>query len=537
MGTARFCALRVGSSVALQACSCCQLWRKVVPRASGEAEAPRMKRFFPRLARLLPRFESSPHPLDGPTTRRAPVLGNHSVSDPKSIGSLQVTETLQNPWWGMDERLPFLLEQRALHVGKALRVGHGAPLHITHGTAQYLHSADGTTYLDLVNNVTHVGHANPRVTKACAEQMGKLCTNTRYVYDILTEYLARLAKTLPEPLKVGFLVNSGSEANELAVRIARAHTGAHDMVVVDGAYHGHTGMLINLSPYKFRGRGGKGEPEPWVHVVPTPDTYRGGEDRDFAAELGKVVSEAGPIAGFLVESMLSCAGQIPLPQNYLRDAFEHVRAAGGLCIADEVQVGFGRVGTHMWAFEAHGVIPDIVVMGKPMGNGHPMAAVFTTLDIASSFEEMEFFSTFGGNPVSCAIGMAVLDCIEQDALMAKASMLGERFLTGLKELQAKYDLIGDVRGRGLFIGVELVLDRATKQPASEEAARVVDMMRDKGVLLSTDGPHGNVIKIKPPMVLSLEDIDKTLHLLRGCFRALRASHELPRKSVTMRDLI
>jgi len=342
--------------------------------------------------------------------------------------------------------------------------------------------------------------------------MGLLNTNTRYVYEGLTEYLGRIADTLPEPLSVGFLVNSGSEANELAVRIARAHTGAHDMVVVEGAYHGHTGMLIELSPYKFRGPGGKGEPEPWVHVTPIPDTYRGGE-RDYAAEMGEIVTNAAPIAGFLVESMLSCAGQIPLPPGYLSSAFEHVRAAGGLCIADEVQVGFGRVGSYMWAFEEHGVVPDIVVMGKPMGNGHPMAAVFTTPEIAASFEEMEFFSTFGGNPVSCAIGMAVLDTIEEDGLMQRATELGERFMVGLRELQERYSIIGDVRGRGLFLGFELVRDRETQEPATEEAARLVDEMCARNVLLSTDGPHHNVIKIKPPMVLSKGDVDTTLSLL------------------------
>jgi len=418
------------------------------------------------------------------------------------------------------DKLEELLRQREAHLGKALSIAHGKPLHITHGSMQYLYASDGTRYLDLVNNVSHVGHSNPRVTEACARQMGLLNTNTRYVYDGLTEYLSRIADTLPESLSVGFLVNSGSEANELAVRIARAHTGAHDMVVVEGAYHGHTGMLIDLSPYKFRGKGGKGDSEPWVHVVPIPNTYRG-EDRDYAAELGEIVSEAGPIAGFLVESMLSCAGQVPLPKGYLEGAFEHVRAAGALCIVDEVQVGFGRVGTHMWAFEEHEVIPDIVVMGKPMGNGHPMAAVFTTPEIASSFEEMEFFSTFGGNPVSCAIGLAVMDSIEQDGLMDRASELGERFMTGLRELQAKYDIIGDVRGRGLFLGFELVKNRETKEPAAEEAARIVDMMRDRGVLLSTDGPHHNVIKIKPPMVLSEEDVNSTLNHFEQTLTFLR----------------
>ena len=405
-----------------------------------------------------------------------------------------------------------LLRLREAHLGKALSIAHGKPLHITHGSMQYLYAADGTRYLDLVNNVSHVGHSNPRVTQACAHQMGLLNTNTRYVYNGLTEYLGRIADTLPETLSVGFLVNSGSEANELAVRIARAHTGAHDMVVVEGAYHGHTGMLVDLSPYKFRGPGGKGEPEPWVHVLPIPDSYRR-DGVDFPAEARLAIEGAGRFAGLLIETMLSCAGQVPLPEGYLAAVYRAVREQGGLLIADEVQVGFGRVGSHMWAFEESGVIPDIVVMGKPMGNGHPMAAVFTTPEIATSFEQMEWFSTFGGNPVSCAIGMAVMDCIEQDGLMARAEQLGGRFMQGLVELQDRHPIIGDVRGRGLFLGFELVSDLSTLEPATEEAGQLVNEMRRRGVLLSTDGPHHNVIKIKPPMVLNEEDIDTTLEHL------------------------
>jgi 4-aminobutyrate aminotransferase-like enzyme len=348
--------------------------------------------------------------------------------------------------------------------------------------------------------------------------MSLLNTNSRYIYHGLTNYLSRLASTLPPSLSVGFLVNSGSEANELAVRLARSHTGEHDMVVVEGAYHGHTGMLTELSPYKFRGPGGKGEPEPWVHVLPIPDDFRGGQ-RDFAAEAARQIDEDGPIAGLMIETMLSCAGQVPLPAGYLSSVAERVRAAGGLYIADEVQVGFGRVGSNMWAFEEHGVVPDMVVLGKPMGNGHPMGAVITTPVIAASFGEMEFFSTFGGNPVSCEIGMAVLDVIEQEGLIQRADALGERFLSGLRELQRRHEVIGDARGRGLFLGFELVRDRATLEPAAAEASALVDAMRENGVLLSTDGPLHNVIKIKPPMVLSEDDIDETLskldHFLPG----------------------
>ncbi len=412
-----------------------------------------------------------------------------------------------------------LLEERDVYIGKALSLAHGKPLHIVKGEMQYLYSATGEKYLDLVNNVCHVGHSNPKVVKAGQKQMAVLNTNTRYVYDGLTNYIRRLSETLPDPLKVGYLVNSGSEANELAVRIARAHTGAYDIVVIEGAYHGHTGMLIDLSPYKFRGYDGKGESKDWVHVVPVPDTYRGG-NKDYADEFGLIVKNAAPVAGFLVESMLSCAGQIPLPPGYLKSAFSHVRSAGGLCIADEVQVGFGRVGTDMWAFEEHGVIPDIVVMGKPIGNGHPMAAVFTTPEIAASFEEMEFFSTFGGNPVSCAIGLTVLDVIEEDGLMRNAEIRGEQFISGLKQLMTRHQIIGDVRGRGLFIGFELVKNRETREPASTEAKKLVNGLLARNILLSVDGIHKNVIKIKPPMVITKEDVDVTLLAIDEVLRTM-----------------
>ena len=415
----------------------------------------------------------------------------------------------------MDE----LLEARNLHISKALSLAHGKPLHIVKGEMQYLHSADGIRYLDLVNNVSHVGHCHPHVVKEGQIQMGILNTNSRYVYSGLTDYISRIASTLPEILSVGFLVNSGSEANELAVRLARAHTGNYDMAVIEGAYHGHTGMLIDLSPYKFRGLGGKGRSEKWVNVLPIPDAYRRAET-NFAEEAIAHLNQCGPLAGVLIESMLSCAGQIPLPSGYLPTLAKEIRDKGGLLIADEVQVGFGRTGSNMWAFQDSKVVPDIVVMGKPMGNGHPMAAVFTTNAIASSLGGMEFFSTFGGNPVSCAIGMAVLDVIEEEELVTKARLLGARMISGLESLKDDYEIIGDIRGKGLFLGVELVRSRVTLEPAPREATMLVDNMRDMGVLLSTDGPLHNVIKIKPPMVLIENDIDETLSKLDFCLASL-----------------
>jgi 4-aminobutyrate aminotransferase-like enzyme len=396
-----------------------------------------------------------------------------------------------------------------------LSLSYDTPLHIVRGRGQYLSASDGRAYLDLVNNVCHVGHCHPRVVGALSEQAARLNTNTRYLHETVLAYAERLTATLPEALDVCFLVNSGSEANELALRLARAATGRHDVLVIDGAYHGSTGTCVEMSPYKFNGPGGSGKAN-WVHVVSTPDTYRGGVTvADLAAEVEQVIGAAAsggrPIAAFFAESLLSCGGQIPLPDGYLAAAFEHVRAAGGVCIADEVQVGFGRVGDAMWGFELQGVVPDIVVMGKPIGNGHPLGAVVCTREVAEAFDSgMEFFSTFGGNPVSAAVGMAVLDVIELESLQGRAAELGARFIAGLEDLRGRHAIIGDVRGRGLFLGVELVRDHETLEPAADEASAIVNAMKHRGVLLATDGPLHNVIKIKPPMVLSEDDVDMAL---------------------------
>jgi 4-aminobutyrate aminotransferase-like enzyme/aminoglycoside phosphotransferase (APT) family kinase protein len=409
-----------------------------------------------------------------------------------------------------------ILDSRRQHISSSLSIAYREPLQIVRGSGPYLYDNHGRPYLDLVNNVCHVGHAHPRVVDAGARQMAELNTNTRYLHELLSTYAERLAATLPPPLEVCFFVNSGSEANELALRLARAHTGARDVVVVDGAYHGNTGTLVAMSPYKFKGPGGTGEPEPWVHVAPCPDGYRGvyrGFDRTIGEAYGDAVGEVvrrstAPIAAFFAEPLMSCAGQVVPPDGYFESAFSHVRAAGGVCVIDEVQTGFGRIGTHFWSFQREPVVPDIVVMGKPIGNGHPIGAVVTTRAIARSFETgMEFFSTFGGNPVSCAIGLAVLDVIRDEQLQDRARRLGTRLLDQLREMMATHPLIGHVRGAGLFIGIELVRDRETLEPAGAEASNLVNRLKDRGLLLSTDGPHHNVLKIKPPLVLSEDDVD------------------------------
>jgi len=418
-----------------------------------------------------------------------------------------------------------LVRDRARHLGPSLSVSYATPLKIVRGRMQYLFDADDRAYLDCVNNVCHVGHCHPSVVRALVDQAGQLNTNTRYLGDALVEYAERLVATLPEHLEVCFMVCSGSEANELALRMARTTTQRHDVVVLDHAYHGNTSALVELSPYKFDGRGGRGRPE-HVHVVPAPDPYRAAADIDGAAfaeqtvgaTLHQAAADARRPAALFAESLLGCGGQVVPPPGYLARAFELVREAGGLAVADEVQVGFGRVGTHMWAFEAQGARPDIVTMGKPIGNGHPMAAVVTTRAIADSFANgMEYFNTFGGNPVSCRVGLAVLDALQSDALQQRAQTVGAQLQAGLRELATRHPLIGDVRGMGMFVGIELVQDRVTKAPAAEQASAVVQHCRTHGVLLSTDGPLHNVLKLKPP--LPFDEVDAVL-LLGALDRAL-----------------
>ncbi len=397
-----------------------------------------------------------------------------------------------------------LLEKRRRLLGRNLSIAYEKPIQIVRGSMQYLYDDEGRRYLDAYNNVAHVGHCHPRVVAAGQEQMAVLNTNTRYLSELILRYAEKLTATLPEPLQVCFFVNSGSEANELALRLARAHTKARDLIVLEHAYHGNTTTLIDIGPYKHDGPGGDGPPS-WVHKARLPVREADAQD------VIDIVGKSEKICGFIAESMPSVAGQIILPEGYLAKVYEAVRAAGGVCIADEVQTGYGRIGTHFWGFEKYGVVPDIVVLGKPIGNGHPIGAVITTREIASSFANgMEFFSTFGGNNVSCAIGLAVLEVVHDEGLQEHALHVGEQLLTGLRALQQRHEIIVDVRGSGLFLGVELVRDLL---PATLEATRIVNQMRERGILLGTDGPGHNVLKIRPPMPFSKTDADQLLETL------------------------
>ena len=434
--------------------------------------------------------------------------------DPNVIlGIPQLKPEIPSP----DELQANILKSRDAYLAPSLSLSYNTPIHMVRGDRQYLYDFTGRQYLDAVNNVPHVGHCHPTVVEAIQRQSRLLNTNTRYLYKEIQTYTERLLDKFPEPLRVCFLVNSGSEANDLALRLATNYTGRKQKIILDHAYHGNLSSLIEISPYKHNSPGGNGPPAN-VHTALMPDGFRGSfksSDPDWVnSYLQSVVqcientqsnemNNNGP-ALFIAESILSCGGQIVLPEGYLKAVYKLVRDAGGICIADEVQVGFGRTGSHFWAFESQDVVPDIVTLGKPIGNGHPLAAVVTTSEIAQAFNNgMEYFNTYGGNAISCAVGNAVLDVIEQEGLQENALRVGNLFLAELENLKSEFPIIGDVRGLGLFIGVELVdcsgSNKSLLQPARHQAKYIVERLCQEGILSSTDGPCNNVIKIKPPI--------------------------------------
>lgn len=412
-------------------------------------------------------------------------------------------------------------------IARSQRSYYTQPMNLVRGEGVWLYDADGFGYLDAINNVSHVGHCNPRVSEAIARQTRRLNTNSRFVYDGIARYAQRLVETMPEHLSVVFLVCSGSEANDLALRISRQVTGRDDVIVIDGAYHGNTTAVTGISPNRYKGPGGTGSPPATTHEVERPDRYRGRFTydcdnagslyaNDVQATAERLCAEGRPPAAFIAESLQGTAGSIVFPDSYLARAFDHARKAGALCISDEVQVGFGRTGETFWCFQAQGASPDIVTMGKPIGNGHPLAAVVTTRDIADAFDTgMKYFNTFGGNPVSCEAGLAVLDEIASRGLQHQAWDVGAYLLSALRGLQDRHTIIGDVRGQGLYLGVELVRSRHTKEPAQYEAHAIAARMKNEGVVIYPTGVFDNVLKIKPPMVFEHSHADILTETLDG----------------------
>ncbi len=429
--------------------------------------------------------------------------------DPGCLISASVEQ--QSTQMGNQEIMAF----RQQHLGKSLSVAYSEPIQMLRGDDVYLIDQFGQKYLDTCNNVAHVGHENSVVVKAGQKQMAVLNTNSRYLHPAIVGFSEALLATLPDELSVVHMVNSGSEANELALRMAKAFSGGDDVIALESGYHGNSNATIAISSYKFDGRGGQGAPNN-THIAPLPDAFRGrhrGTDTApeyssyVQAHLEKLAHHDKQVSAFIAESIISCGGQIELPTDYLKQVYQMVRAAGGVCIADEVQVGCGRIGSHFWAFEPHGVVPDILTIGKPIGNGHPLAVVVCTQEVAKAFANgMEYFNTFGGNPVSATIGHAVLNEIKNKKLQQNAFETGNYLKTKLAELQQQHKIIKDVRGQGLFLGFELCDDDL--QPLPKQTQYLADRMRDMGILISTDGPDYNVIKIKPPITFKQNHADE-----------------------------
>ncbi len=409
-----------------------------------------------------------------------------------------------------------LRRRRQRLLGPAYRLFYDEPLHIVRGEGAWLFAADGRRYLDLYNNVAHVGHCRAEVVAAICEQAGQLNTHTRYLHEKVLDYAERLLAKFPDDLDTIMFSCTGTEANELALRIARDVTGARGVIVTEFAYHGNSQAIAEISTEDTP----PARRPDYVASVPFPDTYRGayrGADAGerYAEHLDQAVAELAARgirpAAFIVDTISSSSGVVEPPDDYLLHAARRARAAGALLIADEVQPGFGRTGRHFWGFDAAGVVPDIVTLGKPMGNGHPLAATVARRDLLDAFARHSgYFNTFGGNPVSAAAGLAVLDVLEQDNLQKNALQTGRYLRACLESLAEDFPVIGDVRGHGLFLAVDLVSDRASREPAAAVARSVVNGLKERGVLTNTIGPHANVLKLRPPMVFSRDHADTFL---------------------------
>ncbi len=402
---------------------------------------------------------------------------------------------------------------RTKNLSSSLSLSYEVPVYMSGASFQYMYDAYGNTYLDAYNNIPHVGHCHPRVSLAISKQIRRLNTNTRYLYDSIAEYAEKLLSYFPEKLNKVFFVNSGSAASDLAIRLANTFTHRNHILVLEHGYHGNTRLGIEISSYKFDGKGGKGASEN-VTTLPLPKTYHGifesgaAYANDAIRRIDLLLEDGTHPSAFIAESISGCGGQVPLADGYLKSLKSYLDRKDILCIMDEVQVGFGRVGHHFWGYERHGIIPDIVILGKPMGNGHPIGAVVTTSEIADAFDNgMEFFSSFGGNPVSMEAAKAVLEVIEEEGLQENALEVGRYFEHKAREYADEAPYIGDIRCEGLFLGIEFT-NPETGKPATEYASFIKNQMKENYVLTSTDGPYDNVLKMKPPLCFNRENVDR-----------------------------
>lgn len=419
-----------------------------------------------------------------------------------------------------------MIERRERLLGPAYRLFYDRPLNIVRGEGVWLYDKDGKRYLDMYNNVAHVGHCHPHVVEAIKDQVGVLNTHTRYLHDNVLNYAERLLDKMPNGLDVAMFSCTGTEANELALRVARTFTEGTGIIVTEDAYHGNSYAIAEISTEDNKPE----DRSDYIATVPAPDTYRGMYCQEDASDkyaehiktaINSLKERNIKVAAFIIDTIVSSSGVVGTPSGYLRKAAEIIREAGGLFIADEVQPGFGRTGKNFWGFESDNFVPDIVTLGKPMGNGHPIAATIIKRNIIEKFSKKTgYFNTFGGNPVSCAAAMAVLDVIENENLQKNALEVGAYLKSGIENIAAKYPLIGDVRGRGFFLAIEM-MDEKEGIPASKEASLVVQKLKEYGILTNTIGPDENILKLRPPMVFTRENADFFLMQLEKVMQELK----------------
>ena len=432
----------------------------------------------------------------------------------KKVLNISVTKQISNKK---------LLDKRKKYLSQSYSLSYKSPIQMNKAAFQYMYDSNGNTYLDAYNNVPLVGHEHPKITKAAQKQIGKLNTNTRYLYKNLTDYAEKLLKKFPKKFTKVFFVNSGSAASDLAIRISRLHTKNKNIAVLQQGYHGNTSLGIDISHYKYSGKGGC-EKKKNIIELEIPNAYNNlyGKRKSvnqYAKEAIQKLKKQKTLCAFIAEPIIGCAGQVIVPKNYIKNIHPTIKQLGGLYISDETQTGFGRLGKYFWGYEMHEKIPDIIILGKPIGNGHPMAAVITTDSINQSFENgMEFFSSFGGNPVSCEIGKTVLNIIEEENLQQNALKVGDYLYKKLTELKKVYQIICDVRGIGLFIGVEFVSNN--KKPGTKEASYITNELKKQFILVSTDGQFDNIIKIKPPLCFTKKNAKRLVETIKEIIKKL-----------------
>ncbi|CAO3440545.1 aspartate aminotransferase family protein [Azospirillum endophyticum] len=424
----------------------------------------------------------------------------------------------------LSEGKRILVDQRRNLFGAASVLFYENPLEVTRSAGSYIYDADGNAYLDVYNNVPSVGHCHPQVVEAVAEQLGKVNTHTRYLHRLVHEYAEKLLATFPASLSNVSFTCTGSESNDLALRLASSFTGGKGFIVTESAYHGNTAAVTDVSPVSFKDR----QVPSHVRVIPAPDSYRIPADQvaarfaeDVAGAIADLNRSGYGFAALLVDSIFSSDGVYADPVGFLAPAVEAVHHAGGLFISDEVQPGFGRTGG-MWGFQRHGVVPDIVTMGKPMGNGFPMGGVVTRPEILSAFcARVGYFNTFGGSPAAAAAGLAVLQVIERERLMANAKATGASMRQGLRDIATRYPVVGDVRGAGLFNSVELVSDPDARTPDPALASTLINGLRDRNVLIGVAGSHGNILKVRPPLCFTQANVSTFLNAVEDTLAAIR----------------